>query len=70
MKLHFQIIFEIILLCTLTMKRLTILLKKGFKYELDHSEDIISHNIESQRPIYIAQIKKSNKSDLHQINLI
>ena len=44
--------------------------RKGFKYELDHSEDIISHNIESQRPIYMAQIKKSNKSDLNQINLI
>ena len=43
---------------------------KGFKYELDHSEDTISHNIQSQRQIYIAQMKKSNKSDLNQINLI
>jgi len=35
--------------------------RKGFKYELHHSEDIISHNVESQRPIYMAQINKSNK---------
>jgi len=42
--------------------------RKGFKYELHHSEDIISHNVESQRPIYMAQINKSNKSDLNQIN--
>ena len=44
--------------------------RKGLEYELDHLEDIISHNIESQRPVYMAQIKKLNKSDLNQINLI
>ena len=36
--------------------------RKGFKYEIDHSEDIIFHYVESHIPIYMAGL-----ADLNQV---
>ena len=34
--------------------------RKGFKYEIDHSEDIIFHYVESHIPIYMAGLADLN----------